>query len=301
MQMHHHFRSRFLVDTMAAMGFSFSYSEVQRFEENSAASVAPDVLGGDINALDAALLFAADNVDHNIITLDGKGTFHGMGIIADITPGRQTSHTVLRQKIAQLKIVDLAQVDIKEYRFAKYTRNNIKFDPMPYFDGDAHKIDILRAMTFRFKKSAPGWQGMMHLLHKDCDHPEQFSVVFLPIIDMYPGDKSCIFSTLEYLCFLANGHKTTAVVTFDQPLYWKASEIKHEVPGDSQIRSVVFLLGSFYTLMNLLGAIGTLMDGSGIKEILGTIYGENAVQHIMTGKAVQRALRGHLHLDQCLT
>jgi len=49
--------------------------------------------------------------------------------------------------------------------------------------------------------------------------------------------------------------------------------------------------------MNLMGAIRTLMDGSGIKEILGTIYGDNAVQHIMTGKAV----RGHLLLDQCLT
>jgi hypothetical protein len=102
-QMHHHLRSRFLVDTLAAMGFSSSYSEVQCFEENAASSVAPDVLGGDINALDAALLFAADNVDHNIITLDGKGTFHGMGMIAGITPGRQTSHTVLRQKIAQFK------------------------------------------------------------------------------------------------------------------------------------------------------------------------------------------------------
>jgi hypothetical protein len=41
-QMHHHFRSRFLVDTLAAMGFSSSYSEVQRFEENAAASVSPD-------------------------------------------------------------------------------------------------------------------------------------------------------------------------------------------------------------------------------------------------------------------
>jgi hypothetical protein len=102
-QMYHHLRSRFLVDTLAAMGFSSSYSEVQCFEENAASSVAPDVLGGDINALDAALLFAADNVDHNIITLDGKGTFHGMGMIAGITPGRQTSHTVLRQKIAQFK------------------------------------------------------------------------------------------------------------------------------------------------------------------------------------------------------
>ena len=36
--------------------------------------------------------------------------------------------------------------------------------------------------------------------------------------------------------------------------------------------------------MNILGAIGTLMDGSGIKDSLETIYGENAVQHIMTEK-----------------
>ena len=30
--------------------------------------------------------FAGDNVDHNIKTLDGSGTFHGMGIIAISTP-----------------------------------------------------------------------------------------------------------------------------------------------------------------------------------------------------------------------
>ena len=93
---------------------------------------------------------------------------------------------------------------------------------------------------------------------------------------MYPGDKTCIFSTLEYLCKLAFEHKSPAIVTFDQPLYWKASQIKHEVPDDSPVRCVVLLLGSFHTFMNLLGAIGTLMNGSGIKEILGAIYGENA-------------------------
>ena len=52
--------------------------------------------------------------------------------------------------------------------------------------------------------------------------------------------------------------------------------------------------------MNLLYAIGTLMEGSGLKEVLETIYGENAVVH-MTGKAVQQALRGHWLVDQCLT
>ena len=60
------------------------------------------------------------------------------------------------------------------------------------------------------------------------------------------------------------------------------------------------MLGCFQTLMNLLGAIGTLMEGTSLKNILETIYGENAVVHMLTGKAVQRALWGHLLVDKCL-
>jgi len=52
--------------------------------------------------------------------------------------------------------------------------------------------------------------------------------------------------------------------------------------------------------MNLLGAIGTLMEGTGLKDILGTVYGENAVAQMMTGKSVQRAFCGHLLVDKCL-
>jgi len=43
------------------------------------------------------LLFVADNVDHNIVSLDGTGTFHGMGMIAIVTPGHKVAHPVLRQ------------------------------------------------------------------------------------------------------------------------------------------------------------------------------------------------------------
>ena len=52
--------------------------------------------------------------------------------------------------------------------------------------------------------------------------------------------------------------------------------------------------------MNLLGAIGTLMEGTGLKEILRTVYGDNSVAHMLTGKSVQRAFRGHLLVDRCL-
>ncbi|PIK52555.1 hypothetical protein BSL78_10545 [Apostichopus japonicus] len=60
------------------------------------------------------------------------------------------------------------------------------------------------------------------------------------------------------------------------------------------------MLGSFHTLMNLLGAIGTLMHDTGLASILEKIYGGNVVKLILTGKSVQRAIRGHLLLEKCL-
>lgn len=299
-QMHHLYRSRFLIDSLSTMGFSSSYSEVQRLEVNAACSLAPDVLG-DMDILDMSLLFAGDNVDHNIVTLDGKGTFHGMGMIATITPGKQVSRSISRQKMADLKLVELTKIDIIDYRYAKLVNRKIEFQPLPFSSARDRKVDIFWEMSFRFQQSTPSWQGMMSLLHRECDYPGKSSVQFLPMIDMNPGDKTCILSTLEYLCKLSSKHNMPAIITFDQPLFWKASEIANAVPDDSPIRNVVLMLGSFHTFMNLLGAIGTLMDGSGIKEIMETVYGENAVLHMMSGKAVQRAFRGHLLVDQCLT
>ena len=85
-QIHHLTRSKFIVDTLSEMGFCASYKEVLRFEKNASNCVAPDMLGEDIDPSSTALLFVGDNVDHNIITIDGKGTFHGMGMIAALTP-----------------------------------------------------------------------------------------------------------------------------------------------------------------------------------------------------------------------
>ena len=105
-QMQHIYRSKFLVDTLSEMGFCSSYGEVLRFEKNAANSVPPDVLGDDIDQLDATLLFAADNVDHNIITIDGKGTFHGMGMIVALTPGKQTKRIIPRRMVSELNITE---------------------------------------------------------------------------------------------------------------------------------------------------------------------------------------------------
>ena len=83
-QLNYHFRSRFLIDTLYNLGFCSSYSEVLRFEEN-ATSRRSDNLISEIKST-GICLFVADNVDHNIVTLNGQREFHGMGMIAMITP-----------------------------------------------------------------------------------------------------------------------------------------------------------------------------------------------------------------------
>ena len=52
--------------------------------------------------------------------------------------------------------------------------------------------------------------------------------------------------------------------------------------------------------MSLLGAIGTIMDGSGLKEMLAQVYAEGSVDQMLSGKAVARAVRGHLLVDSAL-
>ena len=52
--------------------------------------------------------------------------------------------------------------------------------------------------------------------------------------------------------------------------------------------------------MSFMGSIGSMMKGSGLEEALETVYGPNAVIHMLSGKAVSRALRGHFLVEAAL-
>jgi hypothetical protein len=97
-ELHAMFRSRFLVETLHALGFCSSYSEVMEFEKNAAITMEPELKNLGIST-DGLFLFAADNVDHNLITLDGQNTFHGMGMIAALTPGNFQRPAIPRKKV----------------------------------------------------------------------------------------------------------------------------------------------------------------------------------------------------------
>ena len=52
--------------------------------------------------------------------------------------------------------------------------------------------------------------------------------------------------------------------------------------------------------MSFLGSIGNLMKGSGLEDLFAEVYAEHTVSHIMSGKAVSRALRAHFFTETAL-
>ena len=108
-QLHHHFASRFLIDTLNKHGFCCSYHEVHHFEQNAAVSYGADIP----NFSSQFVQYVADNVDHNTRTLDGNDTFHGMGMIAVITPAVKKCHQIFRVKVTAKDIAEVGKVPIQ--------------------------------------------------------------------------------------------------------------------------------------------------------------------------------------------
>ena len=296
-QLHHHFASRFLIDSLNFHGFCCSYTEVQNFEKNSTLS-----LGTDIPSFTPSqfVQYIADNVDHNIQTLDGNDTFHGMGMIAAVTPGFKRSNPIIRVKVTAKDIASVGHVPIQYHREESLGMTAVvygKLHDMKASDPTAH-LDILWKTSLIFVSPRPAWSGMMQLVH--CrNHPGISSVMFFPLIDMNPSDMTCVYSTQKYIREHARRHSVTPIITFDQPLWWKALMIIVIEPEGSDLNNIVLRLGGFHMEMSFLGCIGHLMGASGLQDSLELIYAPTAVIHMLTGKAIARAV-GHLIVDAAL-
>lgn len=76
--MHHHFASRFLVDTLHGHGFSSSHAVIMTYGWSAAVTQGTEMPG---YSEERHIEYIANNVDHNVATIDGTGAFHGMGIL----------------------------------------------------------------------------------------------------------------------------------------------------------------------------------------------------------------------------
>ena len=297
-QMHHQFASRFLIDTLHHQGFCVSYSEVQKFERSAAVTQDADTKD---HYRGHFIQFVADNVDHNIRTIDGLNTFHGMGMIASMTPVIHFTKQNPRATVTSKDIEAVGRINTSYFRKKNNSGELLKYEELfiSHAADKSKQIDLMWKIAFPLVSHVPAWSGYMQMVRKG-NHPGDASVQFLPIIDMSPSYMSCVLSTLQSICNQARQYGITPIITFDQPLWWKALTVILNESENSDLHSIVLKLGGFHTLMSFLGSIGHLMDGSGLNDILEVAYAPNAVGHMLSGKAYSRAVRGHFLVDAAL-
>ena len=96
-------------------------------------------------------------MDHNIQTLDGHGTFHGMGMIAAITPGTKVSKPVHRVKVTPSDISKDGRVQIRYHREECQGLTSVAYQKL--YDVKAHdptvNLDILWKASMMFGSPRP--------------------------------------------------------------------------------------------------------------------------------------------------
>ena len=131
----------------------------------------------------------------------------------------------------------------------------------------------------------------MPLVFGEDECLKKSSVLFLPMIPLNPTTLDCVYSTLKFIKEHAAKNNRLPICTFDQALWWKALQVLNSPQSDHGV--FICLLGDFHTTMSFLGCFGYIMGGSGIEEAMAMVYAENTVPHMMSGAAVNRAIRAH--------
>ena len=158
------FGTRWFLDHLVKFGFSISSDEVNLFKLSAASA---NYIPGD--QVPYFTQWAADNVDHNIRTLTGKITFHGIGIIS-ISSSKLKYEVIHRLKHHNVK--ELASVAVKIINYEGSSINDLRklqIKPIKYlaFSAPEMNLDLVWNATWHFisqNNQRPNWSGyMMHV------------------------------------------------------------------------------------------------------------------------------------------
>ncbi len=289
-----------MVDTLHSLGFCCSYSEVRKFRY--CATISNSQEKEQSTTTNTVTKYVADNVDHNLCTLDGKGTFHGMGMISIQSLSKNGNEKRIARVNATIEDVKkVGTVNIIQYSDDAEENMSIKYTKLvaSTIHDMFHKLDLLWTLSWPSVSDRPSWFGFMQKVTSGPFHTKP-TITYLPMIDLSSSSLTCIYSTLWFIAKEAQKNGSSAVCTFDQPLYWKARLIIEHESNESPVKKIVLMLGGFHMKMSYLGCIGYVMTGSGLQETLEQIYAPNSVLKMLNDKAVARSIRGHILLYAAL-
>lgn len=247
--------------------------------------------------------FSADNIDILDETMDGKNTFHATQISAwqrgdeesnkmlgNLKPS--TNHTLSvpesMERVYPVEVKRGPPVFSRAVEKEWYDASKDNNDSVGTAQATDLGFNLLRSKT----EIKGGWTEFNQSLSQN-EH-EVTAIGYMPILQA-PAHEFDTLNTVVKRCMhisAALGQQYT-VITVDQALYCKLVELKWAIPEYQN--KLVIQLGGLHTSMCFLNAIGDHMKGSGLVEtwVEGGLFGPNATEHVMNGKAYKRAMRAH--------
>ncbi|XP_077867666.1 uncharacterized protein LOC144356999 [Saccoglossus kowalevskii] len=186
--MDHVIGSKLAINELNRLGFFISYDEVTRFKQNVVQNInVEDVLS--CHPAGSFTQWIADNVDHNIVTIDGKHTFHGMDICLSDNSSTPDDRRVTDDNIADTEVWEDA-ADISEVMHFNEIFIDHDNSDQP---GDSEHSSLMKAM-FMYIFS---WQN----IHGVSDRGIQCLVTFIKhvlvtIATVFKVDRSANFCKL---------------------------------------------------------------------------------------------------------
>lgn len=296
-----------VIQLMHKFGITCSYDEVLRFKKSAATAVVEDAkASGLFDVADGMIQVVADNFDAEISSQNGKRTTHSLAVLLaqeESVESYSKNSTETFKRISKTDMANHIKYDVQIHHF-----NGPKKPNMPQKEAQISVLPLkllcqqtiasIRAgdMDFEFMKEVtsnpecPEFNGYNTSLCRKQGHKVKNRTrrVYLPLIDMIPSHPDTIFTALNRCQELVHqtGQKYV-VCTFDLQLYRVAVHIKWALPEHFQ--NVILRLGGMHTLMSFCGSIGTLMEGSGLVEILSDVFA--GVPKMMLGKKFPQNVR----------
>lgn len=220
--------------------------------------------------------YVYDNADHNAQTLDGKNTIHVAAGIVALHPPSILGTGKLVEKLTKLpyaaEVASFGNVPLKDYVDHEKSLKSIVYEDVQDYTFGSVAAGLTPVYTTyiwgRFLKvwELPSARGFLEKISHDVECRVS-RVLLLPIIDQDSSNPQTIHTALHYAANHAKNLKMqTCFVTFDYALWIKAKQIICNTP-DEELKNVQLRLGGFHLLMSYLKAVGTIMGGSGIKEL----------------------------------
>lgn len=299
--------SKALINHIYQFRVTCSYDEILRFKKSAALAATKDIKLSGIHQGSMGLIQAvADNFDANISSQNGKLTTHSLAMLITQPKIASPDDQHPRESIPRIPKADMSKPNDFEIQVHRY--QGPKRVPMPescsrknvlplkvlcssvISERRAKDLDVSFLNEVINNDSCPEYNGYntRQTREQRVSMEPETRAVYLPLIDMPPSDPDTIMTALYEAKRLTNerGQKN-AIFTSDQQLYKVAVDVQWAYP--KEFSDVIVRLGGMHMLMSFVGAVGALMQGSGLAEVLESTFA--GVTKMLSGKKFPQNVR----------